>query len=241
MRTLDEPESPDYSPDGKRVVFAAMQDGVGDIFVVDLADEGHHQPHQGQLSPTRRRPGRPTASPSSTSRASAATRSCSGSICSSGRKTQLTFGTHDDGAAQWLDADTLVFASTATDPSQPIDPDVARNGKIYNIWTLSLKTGELQAVHRRRRRQPVCGGPEGRRGHAAGSASSPTTRASTSCTRSSAATRSSPRRRPTSARPARTSSTSSRRCRTRWSPTRKRRRARSRRCSWTGGRRSTSA
>ena len=62
----------------------------------------------------------------------------------SGRKTQLTFGTHDDGAAQWLDDDTLVFASTATDPSQPIDPDVARNGKIYNIWTLSLKTGELK-------------------------------------------------------------------------------------------------
>jgi hypothetical protein len=62
----------------------------------------------------------------------------------SGRKTQLTFGTHDDGAAQWLDADTLAFASTATDPSQPIDPDVARNGKIYNTWTLSLKTGELK-------------------------------------------------------------------------------------------------
>jgi len=62
----------------------------------------------------------------------------------SGRKTQLTFGTHDDGAAQWLDENTLVFASTATDPSQPIDPDVARNGKIYNTWTLNLKTGELK-------------------------------------------------------------------------------------------------
>jgi hypothetical protein len=43
-----------------------------------------------------------------------------------------------------VDADTLVFPSTATNPTQPVDPDVARNGNIYNIWTLSLKTGELR-------------------------------------------------------------------------------------------------
>src|SRR5687767_1858018 len=36
MRTLDEPESPDFSPDGRRVVFGALQNGVGDIFIVDL-------------------------------------------------------------------------------------------------------------------------------------------------------------------------------------------------------------
>ncbi len=86
--------------------------------------------------------GRPLAS--STSRASAATRSCSGSTSRPAQKTQLTFGTHDDSAAQFLDADTLVFSSTATDPAQPIEPDVARNGNIYNIWTLSLKNGELR-------------------------------------------------------------------------------------------------
>src|SRR4029453_5047939 len=62
----------------------------------------------------------------------------------SGQKTQLTFGTHDDSSAQFLDADTLVFSSTATDPAQPIEPDAARNGQIYNIWTLSLKNGELR-------------------------------------------------------------------------------------------------
>ena len=61
-----------------------------------------------------------------------------------GQKTQLTFGTHDDASAQFLDDDTLVFPSTATDPAQPIDPDVARNGKIYNVWTLNLKNGELR-------------------------------------------------------------------------------------------------
>ena len=61
-----------------------------------------------------------------------------------GQKTQLTFGTHDDSAAQFLDADTLVFSSTATDPAQPIEPEVARNGNVYNIWTLNLKTGQLR-------------------------------------------------------------------------------------------------
>src|SRR4029079_2238469 len=61
-----------------------------------------------------------------------------------GKKTQLTFGTHDDAAAQFVDPDTLVFPSTATAPSQPIDPDVARNGMVYNIWTLNMKTGELR-------------------------------------------------------------------------------------------------
>ena len=29
-------------------------------------------------------------------------------------------------------------------PNQPIDPEVARNGNIYNLWTLNLKTGELK-------------------------------------------------------------------------------------------------
>ena len=84
------------------------------------------------------------AARSSTSRASARTRSCSASIWTPARKTQITFGTHDDGTAKFLDADTLVFASTATDPTKPIDPEVARNGNIYNIWTLGLKTGELR-------------------------------------------------------------------------------------------------
>src|SRR5262249_51177234 len=29
-------------------------------------------------------------------------------------------------------------------PSLPIEPDVAKNGNIYNIWTLDLNTGELR-------------------------------------------------------------------------------------------------
>src|SRR4029079_14886684 len=65
-----------------------------------------------------------------------------------GKKTQVTFGTHDDGGAQFIDADTIVFPSTAVDPNQPIEPEVARNGNIYNIWTLHFdkdgNAGELR-------------------------------------------------------------------------------------------------
>ena len=43
-----------------------------------------------------------------------------------GKRTQLTFGTHDDGGAQFLDDNTLVFSSTAVDPNETIDPEVGQ-------------------------------------------------------------------------------------------------------------------
>ena len=52
------------------------------------------------------------------------------------KKTQLTFGTHDDAQAKFVDDHTLVFASTAVNPTQPIEPEVGKNGNIFNIWTL---------------------------------------------------------------------------------------------------------
>ncbi len=36
-----------------------------------------------------------------------------------GKMTQITFGTHDDTAAQFVDPHTIVFSSTATDPRCP--------------------------------------------------------------------------------------------------------------------------
>jgi hypothetical protein len=60
------------------------------------------------------------------------------------KKTQLTFGTNDETGAQFYDDHTLVFGSTATDPAVPLDPEVARNGNIYNIWTLDLRIGDLR-------------------------------------------------------------------------------------------------
>ena len=143
MRMVDDPESPDISPDGQRVAFAALQGGTGDIFIVDLVTEEVTNVTNDKFADSA-----PTWSPDGSYLLYLARISGNEKVfkldLKTGQKTQVTFGTHDDGAAQFIDADTIVFASTATDPSQPIDPDVARNGNIYNIWTLSLKTGELR-------------------------------------------------------------------------------------------------
>ncbi|MGH9346588.1 MAG: hypothetical protein ACRD26_04905 [Vicinamibacterales bacterium] len=143
MDTVDDPESPDFSPDGTKVVFSALRNGIGDIFLVDI-DSGTID----NLTDDAFADYGPTYSPDGKYIVYVARVSGNEKLfridLASGTKTQLTFGTHDDSAAQFLDADTLVFSSTATDPGQPIEPDVARNGNIYNIWTLGLKTGELK-------------------------------------------------------------------------------------------------
>ena len=143
LRAVDDPESPDISPDGRKVAFAALQNGVGDIFVVDLATR-----EVTNLTKDGFADSGPTWSPDGRSLIYVARVSGSEKLfrldVETGQKTQLTFGTHDDSAAQFLDADTLVFSSTATDPGTPIEADVARNGSIYNIWTLGLKTGQLR-------------------------------------------------------------------------------------------------
>ena len=60
------------------------------------------------------------------------------------KKTQITFGTQDETGVQFIDDHTIVFASTATDPAVPLEPEVSRNGNIFNIWTLDLNNGELR-------------------------------------------------------------------------------------------------
>jgi hypothetical protein len=143
LRTVDDPESPDISPDSRKVAFAALQGGVGDIFVVDLATRELTNLTKDDFADSG-----PTWSPDGQSIIYVARVSGSEKLfrldVATGQKTQLTFGTHDDSAAQFLDADTLVFSSTATDPAQPIEADVVRNGSVYNIWTLNLKTGQLR-------------------------------------------------------------------------------------------------
>jgi len=143
LKTVDAPESPDISPDGRTVAFSALKDAIGDIFLVDIDSGQLRNVTNDQFGDYA-----PTFSPDGKSLIYLARVSGNDKLfkldLATSVKTQITFGTHDDGGAQFVDDDTLVFPSTAVDPNQPIDPEVARNGNIYNIWTLNMKTGELK-------------------------------------------------------------------------------------------------
>jgi Tol biopolymer transport system component len=143
IKTVDDPESPDFSPDGKKIVFAGLVGAVGDLFILDLDTKQITNITKDKFADSG-----PTWAPDGKYIVYVARVSGNEKLFridpETGTKTQMTFGTHDDASAQFIDADTLVFPSTATDPNQPIDPDVARNGNIYNIWTLNLKNGELR-------------------------------------------------------------------------------------------------
>ena len=144
LPSVDEASSPNISPDGRNVVFAALRERGG-----------RHL--QTTTSPRRRSPTSrtttfadhaPVYSPDGKFIVYMARVSGSQKLfrldLDTAKKTQLTFGTQDEAAAKFLDIDTLIFSSTATDPATPLTPDVARNGNIFNLWSLSLKTGELK-------------------------------------------------------------------------------------------------
>jgi hypothetical protein len=143
MKEVDEPESPAFSPDGGTIAFAALQNGVGDIWTIDLAT---HQLTNltndafAESGPTYSADGKYIIYNARVSGNQKLFRL----DLDTKKKTQLTFGTQDETAAQFVDDHTIVFSSTATDPSVPLEPEVAKNGNIYNIWTLDLKTNELR-------------------------------------------------------------------------------------------------
>src|SRR6187397_1764694 len=143
IKSVDMAESPDISPDGSIVAFAGLRNAVSDIFTVDLNTGDIKNLTDDQFGDYA-----PTWTPDGRSLIYIARVSGNDKLfrydLATGKKTQLTFGTHDDGGPQFIDADTLVFPSTAVDPNQPISPEVARNGNIYNVWTLNLKTNELK-------------------------------------------------------------------------------------------------
>jgi len=143
MQTVDEPESPSFSPDGSRVAFSALQGGVGDIFAVDLDSTIIENLTEDAFNDYG-----PSFAPNGEFIVYAARISGANKLfrldLSSGQKTQITFGTHDDAAAHFVDERTIVFASTAIDPVATVTPEVARNGNIFNIWTLDLQSGALE-------------------------------------------------------------------------------------------------
>ena len=139
---VDAPESPDFSPDGTKVAFSALRAGVTDVFVLDLASRAVTNVTKDSFadySPTWTPDGKALVM---STRVSGNEKLFKVDVAS-GQRTQLTFGTHDDNGAQYLDDHTLVFASTAVDPNEAIDPEVAKNGAIYNIWTLDLTNNQL--------------------------------------------------------------------------------------------------
>jgi WD40-like Beta Propeller Repeat len=143
MKSVDEPESPTFSPDGKLIAFSALRGGTGDIYTVDLETE-----EVVNLTVDEFGDYGPTYSPDGKFLIYNARISGNQKLfrfdLDTKKKTQLTFGTHDDTSAQFIDDHTVVFSSTAVDPTLVVEPEVAKNGNIYNIWTLDLRNGELR-------------------------------------------------------------------------------------------------
>ena len=143
LASVDEPESPAFSPDARRLAFAALQNGIGDIFTVDIESGKVDNLTKDDFADYA-----PTFSPDGKTVVYLTRISGNEKLftldLATGKKTQLTFGTHDDAAAKFIDAETIIFPSTAIDPNKAIEPEVARNGSIYNLWTLNVKTGELK-------------------------------------------------------------------------------------------------
>jgi hypothetical protein len=143
LKSVDEPESPSFSPDGRTVAFSALRGGTGDIYTVDLETA-----EVVNLTTDDFNDYGPTFSPDGryiiySARISGFQKLFRLDMASK-QKTQLTFGTHDDSAAQFIDGNTIVFSSTATNPAVPLEPEVDSNGRVYNIWTLDLTNGELK-------------------------------------------------------------------------------------------------
>jgi WD40 repeat protein len=143
LRSVDGPESPHFSSDGQRVAFAGLRGAVGDIFVVELATGEVTNVTNDAFADYA-----PAFSPDGTTLVYVSRISGNDKLFRldtlTGEKTQISFGTHDDQAPRFIDADTIVFSSTATDPAEPITPEIAQNGNIFNVWTLNLKNGELR-------------------------------------------------------------------------------------------------
>ena len=145
LETIDGPESPAFSPDGRRVAFAGMAGGYTDIYIVDLESgklENVTKDATADYAPSFSPDGRTLVY---TARTGGNDKLFS-LVLASGQKKQLTFGSHDDTGARYYDDHTIVFSSTAVDPAVPMPAEVARNANVPNVWTLDINSNQLQQL-----------------------------------------------------------------------------------------------
>ena len=142
---IDGPESPAFSPDGKRIAVAGLQNGVTDIFEVDIETGQIRNLTKDLIADFS-----PAYSPDGKSIVYSSRVSSNDKLfqmdLATGQKRQLTFGTHDDTSPKFVNTTLLVFTSTAVDPKAPLPPEVAQNGNIPNVWTLNLTNNQLQQL-----------------------------------------------------------------------------------------------
>lgn len=129
---LDQPQSPCLLPDGRHLLFAALQEGVSDIYLLDLATDQIKNLTQDAFHDSD-----PQISPDGA--LVAYTRRISGHekvylfpLGNPSRKTQVTFGAHHDVAPAFSpDGKRLYYAST-------------EENDIYNIRSLDLGSGIIR-------------------------------------------------------------------------------------------------
>jgi dipeptidyl aminopeptidase/acylaminoacyl peptidase len=129
---LDQAEAPAVLPDGKRVLFAALKEGVSDIYLLDVREGGVKN-----LTADSYADSDPQISPDGnivvyTRRISGHDKLYMFRLDDPSKKTQLTFGNYDDRAPTFTPDGNAVFYSSTEDDD------------IYNVRSLDLRTGVVR-------------------------------------------------------------------------------------------------
>jgi hypothetical protein len=129
---LDQAQAPSLLPDGRHVIFAALKEGVGDIWLMDLETGKVKNLTQDAFADRD-----PQVSPDG--KLVAYTRRISGHskiyvmpLANPERKTQLTFGNYDDSAPHFSEDNNVLYYSSTEDDD------------IYNVRSLDLRTGAVR-------------------------------------------------------------------------------------------------
>lgn len=129
---LDQMQAPCLLPDGRHALVAALKESVSDIYLIDLEDGSYKNLTQDPFYDAN-----PRVSPDGT--LAVYTRRISGNskififpLADPSRRTQLTFGPHDDTAPVFSpDATKIYYASN-------------EDNEIYNLRSLDLRTGVIR-------------------------------------------------------------------------------------------------